>query len=1071
LVRAVGRRICWLHVSDLHADVHKPHDYKLITDALIEDAGGLARDYSLHPDMIVFTGDLAHGGKKAEYSLANEFLTRLRDAFTPALTVDRLFLVPGNHDIDRARVSEADQVYRDTLSESDVTRIINEGGRTWTNFAGRLAGYRDYLKTKAPHLLQDRSRLHYAIPLKLGDLTVAVCGFNSAWTAYGDKGDRGKIHVGVDWQLNQMRDELAHASISIGLIHHPHGWIADPEATTLRRRIDAFDFFLNGHDHAEWVTDADTTAIAAGAAYSGGPANGYNFVVVDLDRGAAEVWLREWEPRGTGWTPARIAGKTDERGVWLVRHNKIFGSGPRSPRPSFPKTNTVIRGKPPIGRETERNDALAALGKSFMLLLHGAPGQGKTALARYIAASVRDAYPDGVVEVALMSERQIENVPKQIAAQLGDTESGNPLRLLESKKCLIILDSFETIYSASERDAIRVFLERLLAAAAASGTRIIITSQVQFELEGLAVQRTGPLEAAAAAEMFRSESGDVYADVGPRRFEQFSGPDGDLAGHPLSIKIVARFGDFRKVPFEDLVIAWREQFDKFVEFPTRALDVKTLSASFHLSYGFLNEIEKHAFMTMSLLPDGLLAGMTVSQIWPDREDEVLNALGVLEQRSLIESDRASRRVLPPLLLFAQKQRRDAEASDDMRRRDELARVAEKIDTFYDGFVGTNAPQEHDNDPTLKNQAIREHFHNIHASLDRRLKASTEIATLHAAETVLRLYWAYHNNLSGYRNAVASAADAVSYLSNAATVFDVHDRPADARTCRSYIATIWWLRGEVDRARKLLEEISSRAHGDPAEYKQVLEAQRALAHIEYTEGSIQRAVELFTLYAQTAANAGEWTTRAKCIVGLIDAHRKLEDYTSSEAAFKTLCETFEELPAMVQGNAVRGYAYALAMRNDFDEAERQYTRAVSLFEAVSPFGQAHCRRGLGDIYVATGRLELAEREFNLAMRLYAEARKNPSLGVALVEIGRGNLAAASEEHESAIQHFGNAVAFCESHNERFDLARACELSGAVLERIGRLSEAAGNYRRALQLYQLCDCTRPAERMHQTLARFP
>ena len=93
-------RLTWLHLSDWH---QKGNDFdrQVVRGALIKDIEKrIDIDSTLaQVDFIVFSGDLAFSGKQAEYQTAKEFfLDPVLEA--TGLKRDRLFIVPGNHDLD-----------------------------------------------------------------------------------------------------------------------------------------------------------------------------------------------------------------------------------------------------------------------------------------------------------------------------------------------------------------------------------------------------------------------------------------------------------------------------------------------------------------------------------------------------------------------------------------------------------------------------------------------------------------------------------------------------------------------------------------------------------------------------------------------------------------------------------------------------------------------------------------------------------------------------------------------------------------------------------------------------------
>src|SRR5262249_37723811 len=100
-----ARPLRWLHLSDLHLRDRSAYEHGVVLDALVaasRDAGTLA---ARRPALVFCTGDVAHGGKPDEYRLASRFFADLAGA--TGIPRDAIFVVPGNHDLDRGRVSKS----------------------------------------------------------------------------------------------------------------------------------------------------------------------------------------------------------------------------------------------------------------------------------------------------------------------------------------------------------------------------------------------------------------------------------------------------------------------------------------------------------------------------------------------------------------------------------------------------------------------------------------------------------------------------------------------------------------------------------------------------------------------------------------------------------------------------------------------------------------------------------------------------------------------------------------------------------------------------------------------------
>lgn len=90
--------VTWLHVSDFHIRGGDPYDRDVVLKALVQSVAEY-RERGLSADLIFATGDVAHSGKAAEYDLADRFFKDLLQA--AGLSKSHLFVIPGNHDIDR----------------------------------------------------------------------------------------------------------------------------------------------------------------------------------------------------------------------------------------------------------------------------------------------------------------------------------------------------------------------------------------------------------------------------------------------------------------------------------------------------------------------------------------------------------------------------------------------------------------------------------------------------------------------------------------------------------------------------------------------------------------------------------------------------------------------------------------------------------------------------------------------------------------------------------------------------------------------------------------------------------
>ncbi len=94
----------WLQISDLHFDDVEGWERRALLGAMLRHLEEFAAEHPI--DLVFVTGDIANRGRRGEYDQAHRFLNRLCEV----LHLDpstHLFVVPGNHDVDRGRISRA----------------------------------------------------------------------------------------------------------------------------------------------------------------------------------------------------------------------------------------------------------------------------------------------------------------------------------------------------------------------------------------------------------------------------------------------------------------------------------------------------------------------------------------------------------------------------------------------------------------------------------------------------------------------------------------------------------------------------------------------------------------------------------------------------------------------------------------------------------------------------------------------------------------------------------------------------------------------------------------------------
>jgi predicted phosphodiesterase len=238
-----------LHLSDWHQK-GKDFDRQVVRRALLKD---IRERVKISPelekiDFVIFSGDVASGGKIEEYQAAREqFFQPLLDA--SALSPNQLFIVPGNHDLDRDEFGLLPSDLEKPLSsEAEVQNWLTDDrkrSRLLEPFQAFTSFVREYTGQELPDYANVRR-------MQVGDKEIALLGLNSAWMCGRNEsniGDKGSVIVGEP-QIHSILDEIEDADLKIAVLHHPFDWLTEFDCNRIETRLrQGCDFILRGHQH------------------------------------------------------------------------------------------------------------------------------------------------------------------------------------------------------------------------------------------------------------------------------------------------------------------------------------------------------------------------------------------------------------------------------------------------------------------------------------------------------------------------------------------------------------------------------------------------------------------------------------------------------------------------------------------------------------------------------------------------------------------------------------------------------------------------------------------------------
>lgn len=359
------RKLTWLHLSDLHARKKNDWDAREIKEKLVRDLKSMQADHGLRPDFVFFTGDLAYGATGIEmteqYKLVRDFLESVRKAFDPEIPIRDLYLVPGNHDIDREEITPEQTAWlrHEHRKLDEIIAAMNDGKKQWRSWMERLENYKNFLVSYGlTHLAPDDSHLIWADAREIAGVRIGIAGLNSAWSCANDE-DKAKLWFGVDWQIAQVKQDMGQVDFAFALVHHPGNWFTAHEDPMVMRRLrHEFPIVLHGHEHQEWVEidNEGQLVLSAGACYeSSWMDNGYSFGYIDFDQRKGGIQLRQWDSSGRGWVPRNIAGKTKD-GLWPLTKLAWLSSLGTEDQGSFSELPSDLdASKPGLGLSAEEH--------------------------------------------------------------------------------------------------------------------------------------------------------------------------------------------------------------------------------------------------------------------------------------------------------------------------------------------------------------------------------------------------------------------------------------------------------------------------------------------------------------------------------------------------------------------------------------------------------------------------------------------------------------------------------------------------------------------------------------------
>lgn len=283
-----------LHLTDFHfsGKLNSKFDQKKISDAIIKKL----KSQDIIPDYIFFTGDLVNSGSKlSDFSDAHNILIQpILDEFK--IPIDNLFYCPGNHDVDRSKVSNAVIKEIDSYQNNqELENFFKQKSVDLNSFLLSLGNYNSFISNLFSNnsssngsldVVKDTYTCHIR---KFGDKKIGFFCANTSLRAIGKDDNRNLVMCIAD--LKEGLSFLQDCEFKFFLHHHPLNQLKDYNYYEIENIVhNNFNISLSGHLHkdkmsAEFTHTDGILKIATAASLAGkdGSTVGFSLFMLSLE--------------------------------------------------------------------------------------------------------------------------------------------------------------------------------------------------------------------------------------------------------------------------------------------------------------------------------------------------------------------------------------------------------------------------------------------------------------------------------------------------------------------------------------------------------------------------------------------------------------------------------------------------------------------------------------------------------------------------------------------------------------------------------------------------------------------
>jgi hypothetical protein len=200
-----------------------------------------------------------------------------------------LFIIPGNHDVNRYKVSKLLDDSRMELKTREEIREILTDSQLLQKYLMRFDNYSKFISElyKTDYKMGPENYFSSEVRI-INGIKFGIIGLNSVWASYGGRHDSNNIYIS-EIQLLKALEKVRDSSIKIVLMHHPTSWLFEEDQADIENLLFTHtDIILHGHLHRPDFQIINSirgqqVLIPAGAIYTGRRiSNSYNITSLDF---------------------------------------------------------------------------------------------------------------------------------------------------------------------------------------------------------------------------------------------------------------------------------------------------------------------------------------------------------------------------------------------------------------------------------------------------------------------------------------------------------------------------------------------------------------------------------------------------------------------------------------------------------------------------------------------------------------------------------------------------------------------------------------------------------------------